>query len=233
MLTAQAIAFAELSKPARAEVISASVADAYTLHAKYSSITVEELAVEIATNPYYSYSLEKTVINALRRLKLKLTQGPVKQKINDAVMEMFDQLVTADIPSMEPSSQVKTPLLHHQKQVFWFMTQKEKPRAFGPKEEDNNSLWRIEIQSNGSKRYKDIISGVVVDQEPPQILGGLLADMMGLGKTLSLALSSLKESREWTRQMPNRHLVRQTPGIRNTKTTLLVMPLSAVNNWVA
>ncbi|KAJ6034736.1 hypothetical protein N7460_008911 [Penicillium canescens] len=148
-------------------------------------------------------------------------------------MEMFDQLVTADIPSMEPSSQVKTPLLHHQKQVFWFMTQKEKPRAFGPKEEDNNSLWRIEIQSNGSKRYKDIISGVVVDQEPPQILGGLLADMMGLGKTLSLALSSLKESREWTRQMPNRHLVRQTPGIRNTKTTLLVMPLSAVNNWVA
>ncbi|KAJ6002179.1 SNF2 family N-terminal domain-containing protein [Penicillium canescens] len=112
----------------------------------------------VQTNPYYSYSSEKTVINALRRLKLKLTQGPVKQKINDAVMEMFDQLVTADIPSMEPSSQVKTSLLHHQKQVFWFMTQKEKPRAFGPKEEDNNSLWRIEIQSNGSKRYKDIIS---------------------------------------------------------------------------
>ncbi|KAJ5662214.1 uncharacterized protein N7477_009830 [Penicillium maclennaniae] len=157
------------------------------------------------------------------------------EEVNDAVMKMFDQLVTADIPSMEPPSQVKTPLLHHQKQALWFMTQKEKPRTFGPKEEDNNSLWRVEIQSNGSKRYKDIISGVVVDQEPPQVLGGLLADMMGLGKTLSilsLALSSLKESREWTRQMPDRHLVRQTPGIRNTKTTLLVVPLSAVNNWV-
>jgi hypothetical protein len=48
MLTVQAIAFGELSKPARAEVISASLADAKTLHAKYSSISVEELAVEIA-----------------------------------------------------------------------------------------------------------------------------------------------------------------------------------------
>ncbi|KAJ5190587.1 uncharacterized protein N7498_009572 [Penicillium cinerascens] len=157
------------------------------------------------------------------------------EEVNDAVMKMFDQLVTADIPSMEAPPQVKTPLLHHQKQALWFMTEKEKPRKFGPKEEDNNSLWRLEIRPNGSKQYRDIISGIVVDQEPPQILGGLLADMMGLGKTLSilsLALSSLKESREWTREMPDRHLVRQTPGIRNTKTTLLVVPLSAVNNWV-
>jgi len=157
------------------------------------------------------------------------------EEVNDAVMKMFDQLVTADIPAMEPPAQVKTPLLHHQKQALWFMTEKEKPRKFGPKEEDNNSLWRLETRPNGSKQYRDIISGIVVDQEPPQVLGGLLADMMGLGKTLSvlsLALSSLKQSREWTRQMPDRQLVRQTPGIRNTKTTLLVVPLSAVNNWV-
>ncbi|KAJ5775529.1 uncharacterized protein N7511_000540 [Penicillium nucicola] len=85
----QAIAFGELSKPARAEVISASLTDARTLNAKYSSISAEELAVEIAmvrmaagmaqhirgrvhvqTNPYYSYSTEKTVINALRIVQL-------------------------------------------------------------------------------------------------------------------------------------------------------------------
>ncbi|KAJ5317716.1 hypothetical protein PENANT_c004G01485 [Penicillium antarcticum] len=85
----QAIAFGELSKPIRAEVISTSLADAKALHAKYSSITIEELAVEVAmvrmaagmaqhirgrvhvqTNPYYSYSSEKTVINALRLVQL-------------------------------------------------------------------------------------------------------------------------------------------------------------------
>lgn len=49
-LTAQAIAFGELSKPARAEVITVSLADANTLHLEYSSIKVEELAVEIAVS---------------------------------------------------------------------------------------------------------------------------------------------------------------------------------------
>lgn len=49
-LTAQAIALGELSKPARAEVIAVSQADAKALHSSYSSIGVEALAVEIAVS---------------------------------------------------------------------------------------------------------------------------------------------------------------------------------------
>ena len=44
----EAIAFGELSKPTRSEIITVSKADAKTLQFKYSSISVEELAVEIA-----------------------------------------------------------------------------------------------------------------------------------------------------------------------------------------
>ncbi|CAL5871376.1 uncharacterized protein PFLUO_LOCUS5626 [Penicillium psychrofluorescens] len=85
----QAIAFGELSKPARKEVVVAAAADAKILHSQYSSTSVEELAVEIAmvrlavgmskhihgrvhvqTNPYYSYSSEQTVANALRIVQL-------------------------------------------------------------------------------------------------------------------------------------------------------------------
>lgn len=157
------------------------------------------------------------------------------EEVNDAVMKMFDQLVSVDIPTMEPPAQVKTPLLHHQKQALWFMTEKEKSRKFGPREADNNSLWRLEYNKNGDTQYREIISGIVVDQEPSQTLGGLLADMMGLGKTLSilsLALSSLAEAREWEEKVPHRTLVRSLPGIRNTRTTLLVVPVSAVGNWV-
>ncbi|KAJ5199275.1 hypothetical protein N7472_004479 [Penicillium cf. griseofulvum] len=85
----QAIALGELSKPARAEVIAASRADAKALHLKYSSISVAELAVDIAmvklavgmskhihgrvhvqVNPYHSYSSEKIVVNALRIVQL-------------------------------------------------------------------------------------------------------------------------------------------------------------------
>lgn len=158
------------------------------------------------------------------------------EEVNDAVMKMFDQLQSADIiPEMETPSQLVTPLLRHQKQALWFMTEKEKPRRFGPKEEDNNSLWRLEVRPNGTTRYREIISGMLCEEEPPQSLGGLLADMMGLGKTLSilsLVVSSLEQSQEWTQMIPPSELVRDLPGIRNTRTTLLVVPLSAVNNWV-
>ncbi|CAI7669679.1 hypothetical protein N7533_005034 [Penicillium manginii] len=158
------------------------------------------------------------------------------EEVNDAVMKMFDQLVTADIPSMEAPPQIKTALLHHQKQALWYMVDKENPRRFGPEEADNNSLWRIDRLPNGKTQYRDIISGVVADQEPPQSLGGLLADMMGLGKTLSilsLAVYTLDQAKAWQKERPEDSLVRSTPGIRNTKTTLLVVPLSAVNNWVS
>lgn len=158
------------------------------------------------------------------------------EEVNDAVMKMFDQLKSAEnIPEMEPSPVVLTPLLRHQKQALWFMTEKEKPRKFGPNEADNNSLWRVEYLRNGKKRFREIISGTVLDDEPPQTLGGLLADMMGLGKTLSvlsLVVASLTESRQWANMIPHSELVRNSPGIRNTKTTLLVSPVSAVNNWV-
>ncbi|GLA46141.1 hypothetical protein AnigIFM63604_008928 [Aspergillus niger] len=157
------------------------------------------------------------------------------EEVNDAVMKMFDQLQSAEnLPEMDPPSSLITPLLRHQKQALWFMTEKEKPRKFGPKEADNNSLWRMVYRSNGKRRYREIISGMVLDEEPPQSLGGLLADMMGLGKTLSilsLVLSSLEEASQWADSIPDPELVRSSPGIRNTKTTLLVAPLSAVNNW--
>ncbi|KAK5693330.1 hypothetical protein LTS12_028677, partial [Elasticomyces elasticus] len=137
------------------------------------------------------------------------------EEVNDAVMKMFDQLQSAEnIPEMEPPSIVSTPLLRHQKQALWYMMEKEKRRKFGPREEDNNSLWRITYRPNGAKRYREVISGTVLDEEPPQSLGGLLADMMGLGKTLSilsLAASSLTEASEWEKTKPHPDLVHSIP----------------------
>lgn len=159
------------------------------------------------------------------------------EEVNDAVMKMFDQLKSAEkIPEMEPSPLIRTPLLSHQKQALWFMMEKEKDRTYGRKEEDNNSLWRVVYDAAGNKRYREIISGITLSEEPAQTYGGLLADMMGLGKTLSilaLILETLPQSRRWENQSPNPDLVRHNPGIRNVRTTLLVSPLSAVNNWIA
>ncbi|KAJ5582928.1 SNF2-related protein [Penicillium sp. DV-2018c] len=158
------------------------------------------------------------------------------EETNDAVKKMFDQLTAADIPMMEPSDHITTPLLPHQKQALWFMTEKEKPRKFGRREADNNSLWRMVPAPNGRIKYREIISGMTLDEKPEEALGGLLADMMGLGKTLSilsLVTASLPLADQWSEKTPDDALVRQVPGIRNTRTTLLVVPLSAVSNWVS
>ncbi|KAL3458573.1 hypothetical protein BJX64DRAFT_266440 [Aspergillus heterothallicus] len=85
----QAIAFGELSKPEHADLIRTSITDAETLSSRFSGIGTYELAVEIAmvklalkisphirgyvhiqTNPYESYSTEKTIANAFRLIEI-------------------------------------------------------------------------------------------------------------------------------------------------------------------
>ncbi|KAL2010463.1 hypothetical protein VTN00DRAFT_6270 [Thermoascus crustaceus] len=85
----QAIAYGELTKPKHATLLEESVSHAEKLLALYRGVKLEELAVEIAmvslalkiaphirgrvhvqTNPYYSYSTEKTIANALRITQL-------------------------------------------------------------------------------------------------------------------------------------------------------------------
>ncbi|PYH92225.1 transaldolase [Aspergillus ellipticus CBS 707.79] len=85
----QAIAYGELSKPKHASLLQASLSTAQSLTNEYPGLTVQELAIEIAmislslkiaphitgyihiqTNPYYSYSTEKTIANALRIISL-------------------------------------------------------------------------------------------------------------------------------------------------------------------
>ncbi|CAL00250.1 uncharacterized protein An07g03160 [Aspergillus niger] len=84
-----AIAYNELIKPEHAELLHSSLTQAKALIQEYPGLTIEELAIEIAmislslriaphitghihiqTNPYYSYSTEKTIVNALRIVKL-------------------------------------------------------------------------------------------------------------------------------------------------------------------
>lgn len=158
------------------------------------------------------------------------------EEITSAVTKMFDQLRSAEnLPEAEPPELVQTPLLPHQKQALWFMTEKEKPRRVGPNEGDNNSLWRIQRRPNGQGYYREIISGLAVSDEPPQVYGGLLADMMGLGKTLSilsLVCTTLAEATEWAEMGPKEGTVLTNPAARSVKTTLLVVPLSTVGNWI-
>ncbi|KAI9054711.1 hypothetical protein LZ554_001862 [Drepanopeziza brunnea f. sp. 'monogermtubi'] len=184
-------------------------------------------------------------------------QGPARttEEIRNDILGMFDSLERSEnLPEMEADARITTELLKHQKQGLYFMTNKEKARVFGADEKGNSSLWRLNISASGQRTYYNVITGQEERQSPPQVLGGILADMMGLGKTLqiiSLVTQTLdNEAVEWAKQPPcvpkdNRDLcavrkgknkvplpkLEQVPLVMNCKTTLLVSPLSTIANW--
>ena len=158
------------------------------------------------------------------------------EEIRSDVLGMFDSLEKSEnLPETEPDTRITTPLLNHQKQGLYFMTNKEKARVLSDTEVDDRSLWRVKLRQNGQKIYVNVITGNEERSKPPEVLGGILADMMGLGKTLSilaLVVGSLEDAKEWAKQKPPT----PQPGddvalVRNSKTTLLVSPLSTIANW--
>ena len=159
------------------------------------------------------------------------------EEMRSDVLGLFDSLQKSEnLPQMEADSRVLTPLLTHQKQALYFMSQHEKAPSSDSVDEDstsNGNLWKSEIQANGRRVWYNVISGHEQRETPDPVLGGILADMMGLGKTLSilaLTSSTLENAEEWADKSPT---VRNEYGVemQNVKTTLLVCPLSVIANW--
>ena len=214
------------------------------------------LFVEAGTELYNPHQIEKPPQPPSRPLGSygSRIQGPVRttEEIRNDVLGMFDSLERSEsLPEMEPDPRITTELLKHQKQGLYFMTNKEQERVFGADEKGNSSLWRLRIGGNGQRSYFNVITGQEEHKNPPQVLGGILADMMGLGKTLSilsLVVQTLDQSEEWSKMSPCASeakeqcqsrkgknpplpVCQQAPLSQNSKTTLLVSPLSTIANW--
>ncbi|KAF2135855.1 uncharacterized protein K452DRAFT_280884 [Aplosporella prunicola CBS 121167] len=157
-----------------------------------------------------------------------------QEEVRSDVISMFDSLTkSGELPQMEQPATIKTPLLLHQQQGLHFMTSREMDDSEGDGQKESASLWKPKTKRNGQKFYYNIITGQESRARPASIRGGILADMMGLGKTLSILslVSATKgESYEWAKKSPP-----QTPGQPllklNTRATLLICPLSTVANW--
>ncbi|KAI1095967.1 SNF2 family N-terminal domain-containing protein [Rostrohypoxylon terebratum] len=179
------------------------------------------------------------------------------EEIRSEVMGVFDSLTKSEeLPEMDPGPRVQTDLLKHQKQGLYFMTNKEQPRQFGSDGKIADSFWQIRRHHNGQNIYYNVITGQSQRDPPPESLGGILADMMGLGKTLSilsLVASSLEQAEQWSTlppvqpqappvpkkkgsssgqfDVPTPQPLALTELKQNGKATLLICPLSTVANW--
>ncbi|KFY83499.1 hypothetical protein V498_08028, partial [Pseudogymnoascus sp. VKM F-4517 (FW-2822)] len=85
------------------------------------------------------------------------------------------------LPETEPPSIVTTSLFRHQKQALTFMLRREQ----GWDVEGNQDIWTKRESQQGYHYYNNVSGGTQHDP-PPQFRGGLLADDMGLGKSLSM-----------------------------------------------
>ncbi|KAK3369028.1 SNF2 family N-terminal domain-containing protein [Lasiosphaeria ovina] len=177
------------------------------------------------------------------------------EEIRSEVMGVFDSLQKSeDLPVMDPDERIVTPLLQHQRQALFFMTNREVDMIPAYGDSVASSTWQRRKNQHGLDIYYNVITNQAQQDRPPAALGGILADMMGLGKTLSilsLLTTTLDESAAWWKQppvqprlpekkpsnnsrsfdVPKPQSVGLTPIKQNGKATLLICPLSTVTNW--
>ena len=175
------------------------------------------------------------------------------EEVRSEVMGVFDSLTRSeDLPVMDPTERITTDLLHHQKQGLYFMVTREQPRELQAPEKSMVSFWQNKIGSNSQRLFSNVITGHTQKQPPPETRGGILADMMGLGKTLSILSlidSTLEDGEDHSKRPPERPIMIEskptraealpsaTPALEmitpilNAKTTLLICPLSTITNW--
>ncbi|KAK6441789.1 hypothetical protein LTR95_001983 [Oleoguttula sp. CCFEE 5521] len=132
---------------------------------------------------------------------------------------------------------IATELMPHQKQALHFLTAHEGHDAFQSSElvKADEEPADDEVKRSTSKDvltlWKERIAGQRTADKPKPVYGGILADMMGLGKTLSI-LSLIAATVDAAEAFGN-----ASPPMdmelaqRNAKTTVIVCPKSVLSNW--
>ncbi|CAD6565732.1 MAG: hypothetical protein ASARMPREDX12_006745 [Alectoria sarmentosa] len=127
-------------------------------------------------------------------------------------------LETEDLyPETEASAAVKSSLYSHQKRALSFMLMRE--RVMQPLNKRKEQWRTLFNESEGITKYLNTATGEVCDFRPVEVRGGILADSMGLGKSLSII--SLVAT-DW----PHYNMA-SSEGVP----TLLVVPPSLLRTW--
>jgi len=181
---------------------------------------------------------EKSLANVMTKSTITNTNTSYHfrsvEEIKDDVQNIIDNLPNSEgLPLMEVNTLlVKTPLLEHQKQALYWMTNKE--TVYEDDEDEDVRMWKTRVQPDRSTVWYNVITGEVANKIPI-CHGGLFSDEMGLGKTLS-TLSRIAVTRdeaiEFGKQKPSKEVKAANPTVtRNTRATLIVCPKSVLSNW--
>jgi SNF2 family DNA or RNA helicase len=155
-----------------------------------------------------------------------------EEAMDRAVEKIFDHFANENIEETDAPHGILTPLLPHQKQALTFMLRHESPPDY---EDDTSSkLWSKKYSKTGIY-YQEAVCNLTINEPPPVSLGGLLADVMGLGKTLeslTLIAATTDKAEAFSKTQVQRGPENPDRQISaNSKATLIVCPMSTVANW--
>ncbi|UPK96324.1 hypothetical protein LCI18_007259 [Fusarium solani-melongenae] len=140
--------------------------------------------------------------------------------------DLLDMLGSHD--DLEETAQptvLKGSLRRHQKQALTFMLRREQGWAFYDQRPD---VWRM-IDTDQCRTFLNRISNAYQSEEPPQCYGGIIADPMGLGKTLTMIALAATDLERNDTEMDMRE-----DDQLNVSATLIVVPpplKSMIGTW--
>ncbi|KAI0470248.1 hypothetical protein F4859DRAFT_486125 [Xylaria cf. heliscus] len=126
--------------------------------------------------------------------------------------------------SHQPTA-IRSTLKRHQKQALTFMTQRERGWAF---DQEYMDVWEAHTTDRGVY-FVNRVSNACQGEEPAVFRGGIIADTMGLGKTLTmiaLVAADLDTLTECHYPVGGSHA-----NISKVETTLIIIPPPLLHTW--
>ncbi|OTA02518.1 hypothetical protein A9Z42_0029100 [Trichoderma parareesei] len=155
-----------------------------------------------------------------------------EERLRKLVEEVYSSLNrNRQVDAADAGDRVAQKLLRHQEEALGFMLERESGHI-----NEKYCLWeRIELE-DGREGFRHRITRALIKNgiRPNERGGGILADEMGMGKSLSilaLVMRLLDDGRTWAQEQENNPRVDGT--LKRSRSTLVIVPSALlVLNWV-
>ncbi|KAF4452457.1 hypothetical protein F53441_4737 [Fusarium austroafricanum] len=189
----------------------------------------------IYDNPHFlSISVEEGESGETQNSQQAANGGQPKKKTKeDQLRRMVEEVYKTvennrELEMVEGGERVTRQLLRHQKEALGFMLERESGHI-----NEKYRLWE-KVEHDGRVQYRHRITKRRREVRPEEKGGGILADDMGMGKSLSilaLVMKTLDNGQEWAKEKNEEHKGRRS--LKFSRSTLVVVSAALlVDEWM-